>query len=313
MNSEKSLGLGKVNRDILDSIVFPYTQLYKKPLLDANVIKGDVAISHNVAIGTPLQTLGFFAFHYAASNVVMRFARPNFIATGIYLPLGSTEKELETIAIGLGEEAKTYRVKIVAGHTGVYKGLTAPLVSVTCLGRIVRKPDKPSLKDLVLIAGNIGKEAVWLKTLEKGYTQDEDESSWKLTPLPLGKALMDMRGVKLMHDVSEGGVAGALYEVAESVQFKLDVRSSNMPFYDDVKDLGEDPLKIPSYGALILIASGENPGKIINAAKKLGYPCSVIGSLEKGRGVFVDGARIEEVERTKLDEIYGSFKNTSNT
>ena len=141
-------------------------------MLDANIIKGDMVISHNLAIGVPLQTLGFFAFHYAVSNIAMRFAKPNFIVAGIYLPQGSTEKELEIIAIRLGEEVKKYGVKVVAGHTGVYKGLNAPLVSVTCLGRVVRKPDKPLLKDHILIAGDVGKEALWLRTLEKGYTQD---------------------------------------------------------------------------------------------------------------------------------------------
>ena len=312
MKSNKPLGLGKINRDILNSVVFPHIQLYKRPVLDANIIKGDTVISHNLAIGVPLPTLGFFAFHYAASNIAMRFARPNFIVTGIYLPPGSTENELEIIAIRLGEEAKKYGVKVVAGHTGVYKGLSAPLVSVTCLGRVIRKPNNPSLKDLILIAGDIGKEAIWLKTLEKGCTQAGNvEPSWKLTPLPVGIALTHIKNVKLMHDVSEGGVAGALYEVAESVPFKLRVDSHHISFYDGAKDLDEDPLKIPSYGALILIASEKGLDKILNTAKKLGYPCSVVGSLERGRGVFVDGIQIEGIKRTRLDEIYGSFKHIS--
>ena len=114
-----------------------------------------------------------------------------------------------------------------------------------------------------------------------------------------------------MHDVSEGGVAGALYEVAESVPFKLEINSNPMSFYDGAKDLGEDSLKIPSYGALILIASEKSLDKILNKAKELSYPCSIVGSLERGKGVFVDGIRIEGIKRTRLDEIYGSFKNIS--
>jgi hydrogenase maturation factor len=281
-------------------------------MLDANIIKGDTVISHNLAIGVPLQTLGFFAFHYAVSNVAMRFAKPNFVVVGIYLPQGSTEKELEIIAIRLGEEIEKYDVRVIAGHTGVYKGLNAPLVSVTCLGRVVRKPDRLLLKDHVLIAGDVGKEALWLRTLEKGCTQAGYlEPSWKLTPLPLANALMHLKDVKLMHDVSEGGVAGALYEVAESVPFKLEVHSNSISFYEGAKDLDEDPLKIPSYGALILLVGETGLANILNISKKLGYPCSVVGSLEKGKGLFIDGIMMEGIKRTRLDEIYGSFKHAS--
>lgn len=308
MNSNSPLGLGKVNRDVLNEIVFPHFQLFRRPTLDANVIRGNLAVSHNLAIGTPVETLGFFAFHYATSNVTMRFAKPGFITTGIYLPLKSTKKELEVIAAGLGEEERKYRVKVIAGHTGVYKGLSSPLVSVTCFGRVVRKPGKPSFKDLILIAGNIGEEAVWLKTLEKGGTEaGSAEPSWRLTPLPLGKALLNVKDVKLMHDVSEGGVAGALYEVAENVPYRLSVSSSSMPYHDRVKDSDEDPLRVPSYGALIIVAREKGLNKILNAAKKLHYPCAVVGSLERGRGLFIDGTRIEGITRTRMDEIYGSF------
>ena len=135
--------------------------------MDANIIHNDVAITHNLALDVPLQTLGFFAFHYVASNIAIRFARPKFMVTELYLPLGSTEEELKTIAKGLGDEARKYSVKIVAGHTGVYKGLSIPIVSSTCIGKVVRTPRKLSKKDVILIAGEVGKEAIWLKSLEE--------------------------------------------------------------------------------------------------------------------------------------------------
>lgn len=309
MKNNKTLELGKISQEALNSFVFPHIKLYKKPMLDANIIKQDTAISHNLAIGVPLSTLGFFAFHYAASNIAVCFARPIYIVTGIYLPPGSTERDLESIAIGLGEETEKYRVKIVAGHTGVYKGLSAALVSVTCIGRVLRKPEKLSVKDLILIAGDIGKEAIWLKTLKKGYKYRNIGITRKLTPLPLANALMRLKDVKLMHDISEGGVAGALYEVSKNVSLKLRVQSSPIPFYDGSKDLGEDPLKIPSYGALIIIASEKGLDKIFHTAKELDYPCAVIGNLDNGKGILIDGNRIERIKRTQIDEIYGSIKN----
>ncbi len=307
---DKPLGLGKVNRNTLDTIVFPHTPLCGKPSLDANVIGEDTAISLNVAVGTPLDTLGFFAFHYAASNVAMRFAKPSLAAAGIYLPLGSTERELETIATGFGEEAKKYHVKVAAGHVGTYRGVASPLVSVTCLGKIARRPDRPSQGDRIVVAGHVGKEAVWLKALGEGRTQEGNESFWRLTPLPLAASLRNTGGVKLMHDVSEGGVAGALHEVAESLSLRLSIRSGCMPFYEGAKDLSDDPLRIPSYGSLIVVASEEGLGGVERQAKRLSYPYAVVGRLERGKGLFIDEAQVKAVRRTRLDEIYGAFLDT---
>ena len=67
-------------------------------------------------------------------------------------------------------------------------------------------------------------------------------------------------------------------------------------------------MRIPSYDCLVVIASRESSGKIIKSSKSLGYSCSVVGSLEEGNGVFIDGIMVEGVKLTKLDEIYGSFR-----
>ncbi len=283
--------------------------LHKRPTLDANVVemRGETTFSHNLALGVPTKTLGFFAFHYSASNVAARFSRPEYLIDGIYLPPGSTEEDLRIIAKSLGDEARRYGVKVISGHTGVYKGLSIPLVSVTCFGRVLRKPKGPSSGDPIIIAGDVGAESAWLRSLtKKGRRAAREEELWrKMTPLPLSLKLAEEEGVELMHDVSEGGVVGGLYEVAESVKLRLKVRSDRIPYYEGAKNLGLTPLRVPSYGVLIAIIDGAFLDGILKICEKLGYPCSVVGKVEKGSGVFVDGIRVESIKRTDIDEIYG--------
>jgi hydrogenase maturation factor/predicted fused transcriptional regulator/phosphomethylpyrimidine kinase len=306
---ERKLGLGKVHGETLRHCVLSHIPLYREPSLDACItqLRGKIAISHNPALGLPLETLGFFAFHYAASNVAMRFARPKYIAVGINLPPKSTEEELRIITKNLAAEAKRYNVKVVAGHTGVYKGLNVPLVSVTCIGKVIKKQETLSSGDLIVAIGNVGAEAVWLQSLV-GATTIKSEKSWKkLTPLPPSLKLMNLKGVKLMHDASEGGVAGALYEIAEKVNLKLNVQSDLMPYHKEVKKLRQNQLRLPSYGVLVAIIEKNVLEAVSRVSRKIGYPCSVVGKVEKGHGAYVDSVKIEKIERTRLDEIYGTF------
>ena len=308
---DRALDLGKVRSDILKSSVFPYIPLYKPPTLDAAAVKisGNTVIAHNPALGTPLETLGFFGFHYSASNVAVRFARPAYMIVGLNLPPHSTEKDLRTIAKSLGAEADRYGVKAVGGHTGVYKGLSIPLVSMTCFGEQLRRPVHPIPGDLVVLVGEVGAEAVWLQSLAcRSASLSRGVKRWRtLTPLRAALNLAMVKDVRLMHDVSEGGVEAALHELAEHMTLKLEVESDSLPYHPKARRLREDLLRIPSYGVLIAVARKDAFDKIARVCKDAGYLCAEVGKTSKGRGAYVDGVRVRGIERTALDQIYGGF------
>ena len=306
---KKKLDLGKVYGDTLEKAVLSCMPIYKEASLDANTIqtRGKIAISHNPALGLPLETLGFFAFHYAASNVAMRFARPKYIIIGINLPPESTEEELKTITKNLGAEAKRYGVEVVAGHTGVYKGINVPLVSATCIGNVVRRPEPTSHGDPVVILGSVGAEAIWLQSLADS-TDLKKEDAWRqLTPLPPALELLKLDGIRFLHDVSEGGAIGAVYDISRKTKLKLSLRSDLMPFAKGVENLRSDPLRSPSYGVLVAVIKKNTWPMVLRISRKMGYACSLVGKILKGNGAYIDGVRVENIERTRLDEIYGTF------
>ena len=306
--SEKyqTLGLGKVSREVLERSVFPYLPLADTPRLDGGVIlcQGEVVVAHSPSIGVPLESLGFFAFHYAASNVAARFARPKHLVTGIYLPVGSEVRDLETIARGLGDEARRYGVTVVAGQTATYVGIEAPLVTATCLGESVGSPVDPAHGDAIYVIGEVGGEAAWLKGLSMGVGGDE----WRgFTPLPIMLRLQGIFGMTLMHDISEGGVKSGLLEVSEALGVRLDVATDDVRLAEGVLSLDEDPLRLPTYGAMVALAgSGAGEG-VEEACGELGVPCSRVGVIGAGEGLFVDGEAVRRLDRVDLDWLYGSF------
>jgi hydrogenase maturation factor len=301
------LGLGKVTRDIFERCVLPYIPLEGNLELDGSTVnlQGRTVIAHSPSIGVPPEPLGFFAFHYAACNVAVRFGKPRYISTGIYLPLNSTEEDLIMIVKSLGSEAKKYGVKIVAGQTATYYGLEIPFVSTTCLGEVVKVSLKPNIGDKIFLVGKIGGEAVWLKRLSEGRSTDHWRS---FTPYPAILELQNVEGVKVMHDVSEGGVKGALVEVLRDIHLGLSFSSGNLSYAEDTNELEQDVLRAPTYGTLIVAASQNAMESVFETCSKLGYQCTELGALLKRTGLRVDGDLVEPNARGYIDELYGVFK-----
>ena len=301
------LGLGKVSREVFERSVLPYIPLDRELELDGATVSltDKTVIAHSPSIGVPLEALGFFAFHYAASNVACRFGVPTHMITGIYLPLKTRESDLKIIAKSLGDEARKYGVVIVAGQTATYYGLEIPFVSTTCLGEQKRKPSKLCVGDMVLLVGEVGGEAVWITGLSRGAEDDR----WRdFTVLPKIRAISDVEGVKLLHDVSEGGVKGAVGEVLRSFGLGLSFDSSSLAYVRGAQKLEQDLLRAPTYGTLIAIVDPSSVDEVKKRCGVIGAHVSILGALLEKEGLTVDGTRVEEQARIEIDELYGSFR-----
>jgi hydrogenase maturation factor len=307
MAFDDPLELGKVSDQVMRRSVFPFLPLECAPALDGGVIslEGNTVVSHSPSIGVPFESLGFFGFHYAASNVAVKFAEPRHMIVGIYLPLKTRERDLRTIVRELGGEASRYGVTITAGQTATYNGLRIPLLTATCLGTETRKPEKPEEGDVVYVVGSLGAESVWLKKASKGTISEE----WRnLTPLPAALRLQEVEGVRLMHDVSEGGLKKALKEAVEALRIEIKIDSGMIPYEDGVDELGVDVLRAPSYGSIIVFSKPDSSGRIEEVCGDMGVPFKAAGSIGAQVGLYIDGEKIERLDRVYLDELYGSFR-----
>ncbi len=299
------LGLGKVTREVFMRTVLPNIPVEKDIELDGatTALTENTVIAHSPSIGVPLEALGFFAFHYSASNVANKFGKPTHLISGIYLPLKTSEDDLETIVKTLGGEARKYGVTITAGQTATYYGIEIPLLTATCMGEALRSPSKPSTGDKVILVGEIGGEAVWLNNIAKGI---EDNSWRRYTPLPSILTLQPVKAVKMMHDVSEGGITGSLLEISNSLGMGLNVDTDKIIYANGTDGLDGDLLRAPTYGALIVISDKDGVSDVLRRCSEKGIPCSVIGEVH-GSGLTIDGEQVSEQKRVEMDEIYGSF------
>ena len=99
-----------------------------------------------------------------------------------------------------------------------------------------------------------------------------------------------------------------MLELSEGLGVRLDVTTYDVRLAEGVLSLGEDPLRLPTYGALVALTRWEAAEAVERACVELGVPCSKVGVVEAGGGLIVDGKKVDHLERVDLDRLYGSFR-----
>jgi len=113
-------------------------------------------------------------------------------------------------------------------------------------------------------------------------------------------------GATAMHDVTEGGVLGALWELAEASGVGLRIYEDKIPVRPETQaiceEFGLNPLKLISSGCM-LITCRDGQG-MLEALNREGIPASIIGEVvEEGR-TLVSGEREEPIDPPESDELY---------
>jgi len=253
--------------------------------LDAHEFGNDFLVSEAPAVGLPTSTLPFFATSYAVGNLLAAFAKPEFIVDVITLPPGSCDLASNLLE-GVREAASTFQVELAGGHTGCYEGIELPLITVTSFGKKTRDRKLPSPGDPVVLVGEPLLESRWLRWL---VGESVDSVDWKsLTPVPALRKLMEFEAVKLAHDVSEGGIAGALSELSARYGLGLELSRFAMNIGDELSE--------PSYGTALAVVSSEKEETLIEWLKQRGISANRIATLGEGNPEF---------SRAKLTELYG--------
>ncbi len=290
------MNIGKISSEELARIL-SYLPLSGKPGLDSNTLD-NLVVSQNPAIGVPTEYLGFFAYHYAASNIAVSLAKPEYALLEVLVPPDFQLEELEKIFEAFGREAKKYNTLVVGGHTGRYKGLNLPLASVTVFGRKVREKVPPKVGDRIVLIGVIGLEAAWLL--------GEEIEVKDLTPLPAALSLQELSCIKFMHDISEGGLLASLLDISRVYNVRINISQKEIPVYPHIPG-DYDPLVLPSYGSIVAVIPEDSEVELEAFCRDREIEHHIIGEVTGiGYGVYVeDRGLFRSPERSIIDYLYG--------
>lgn len=264
--------------------------------------------------------IGKLAIQITANDLASSGAEPIGVMLTILLPDGTREIALKRIMEQMEQACREAHIQIMGGHTEVTKAVNQPLVSVTGVGKAKRDQlvttagAKPGM-DIVLTKW-IGIEGTTILAKER---EDELKKFFPASFVDVAisfeqylsvvpeAAVAVKSGVRAMHDVTEGGIYGALWEMAEASGVGLEIDLKKIPIRQETVEICEyfdvNPYGLISSGAMLMAA---DDGKVlVDALRQGGIEATVIGKATEGNDrVIMREAERRFLEPPKTDELY---------
>jgi hydrogenase maturation factor len=237
----------------------------------------------------------------------------------ILAPPEACEEDIKRIMEEAGEAAAALGVEIIGGHTEVTSAVNRIVISTTALGkvlkdRIVRSSGAQTGDDVIMTkwAGLEGTSIIAADKEKKlaDILSAEDIETAKsfiehISVVEEGVTAGEF-GASSMHDVTEGGILGAAWEIAESSGKGIDVYLDEITVCEVTRKLcdvfGIDPYKLISSGSMLITT--KNGAELVRILKEKGIPSAIIGSItEKGRNIIKNGITLP-LSPPDVDELF---------
>ena len=254
--------------------------------------EGYIFVCSTDPITAAKENAGRLAVAVTANDLASAGAEPVALMLTILLPEGSDEELLSSIMSEVSEQAALLNIEITGGHTEVTDTVVRPLLSVTGIGR-VKKESFVSTggahpgEDLIVTKA-IGIEGTYIIASEH-----EEELSKRLPKSLIKRAqgfvddisvvkeglIAGKYGVSAMHDITEGGIYGALWELCEASGVGCEVDIKRIPVRQETIEIAEvfglDPCKLISSGSMLISCRDGNG--LLSELSKAGIEASYIG------------------------------------
>lgn len=338
--------IGKFSLDLIEKIVYPRLGAKRAEVLVGPGHGRDNAVIRLgcnqvlVATADPLSVIpalglkdsAYLSVHLLASDLATCGFSPRFMMVNLSLPLRMKNEEFEEYWTCLNFECRKLGIAIVGGHTGRYVGSDYTVVGGGVMMTLA--PEKKYLASnmskpgdaLIMTKGTaIATTAIlsraFPKTIEKAYGASFLKKArlylrqFSVVEDALTAASVGLRdkGVTAMHDVTEGGLLGALYELSEASKIGLEIQLSDVIITQEAKlvcDLFNlSPYSTLSEGTLIIAAKPEKAQKVLQALELKGIKSRIIGKVtdaRDGRWIKREG-RKEPLAKPSADPYWKAY------
>jgi hydrogenase expression/formation protein HypE len=248
--------------------------------------------------GQPLEMYGWYTVHIGASDVAVMGVRPEFMTYTLLMPPETPEEDFKTIVNSIHKTAKDLEITIVGGHTGFYPGFASPTVggitvfSIADKGNYVTPKGARPGNDVVLTKGpaieavgilSVLREEELIEKYSTSVVKKAQKLSGKMSVVKDALTAMETGGVTAMHDATEGGVIGGLFEVANASGVGMEIDETKFIYPEEIKAVCEafniDSVAAIAEGSLILTSESSYTEKILKRLKKEHINASIIGKV----------------------------------
>lgn len=322
--------IGKLPNHLLEEIVFKNIKNRRKEVLVGAAIGEDNAIidfgdeicalSTDPITGTT-KHIGKLAVYISCNDVSSSGAEPIGIMLTILAPPTVTEKDIETIMKEAGEAAKELNVEIIGGHTEITDAVNRVVVSSTVIGKQKKEnmihSKKAKVGDKILMTKYAAIEGTTILAKElRDYLIDkigeekiqEARNMYKHISVMKEGIICGKVGVNYMHDITEGGILGAVWEAAVAIGKGVKIYEDLIPIKDVTKEIANilniDPYRLISSGSMLIIVDEEKVDLLKEELGKDDIKVTEIGEVVE-EGIYMQKKNeLVEIDPPSSDELY---------
>lgn len=321
--------IGKLNNEQLKSIIMDSIQYKREDVVlrsgigedCAGIQYGDeVCLLTTDPITGAANEVGRLAVHISCNDIASNGTAPIALLITILAPESTTEEDLKLIMTQAHEEATKLNVEIVGGHTEITNAVNRIVVSTTAVGKQpvseLFSNSNIHLGDLIVMTKSAGLEGTGIIAYEKDelkqvLSADEiKEAKDMLDHLSVVKEgiIAGKIGVTSMHDITEGGLLGAVWEVCEGVKMGAVIKYENINIPEVTQKICNyyniNPLRLISSGTMLVTVSPDKLDRLIQALEEDGIPCAVIGEITSKDVYLERRGRLTYVTPPDSDDLY---------
>jgi hydrogenase maturation factor len=336
-----SLSLGKLPPGVMQRLLLRMTGASSKRIvvapslgLDFGVVrlgkgakKGGYLIVSSDPITGVRERAGEYAVNVSANDVATSGNKPELMQSIVLLPEDASEADVRKLSADMNKTAKRLGIAIVGGHTELTPGLHRPIVVTTAFAIAdayvtaagAHDGDTLMMTKSAGVEGTaiLGTDSEFNKGLDRATVASASRYFGKLSVVEEAVSAYKTGEVHAMHDCTEGGVLGAVYEMAAASKLGIDVAEKRVPVSKETRricsSVGVDPLKLISSGALLLAVERGREARVTEAIVSAGSSATSIGRFTRGRVILARAGSKVELTTAPTDEIWRLHRRSPET
>lgn len=337
--------IGKISPEIFKELIFPRlgakdekTIVGPQHGVDVGIVEiGDKAVSFTcdpvfIVPEYGWEKAAWFAINIIASDSVTSGLKPKYLSIDLNLPIEMTKEQLTIVWDVIHRECQRLGIAIITGHTARYENCHYPMVGGATIVGIGEKNEyvTPALAragDKIIITKGPAIEAsgifasMFPSLIEKEFghefNQRAQEIFYKMSVVEdaLTAVTVGVRdnGVSAMHDATECGIWGGLYELAQAANLGVKVEKEKILIEDCVPEIckyfGIDPYASISEGTLIITCREHKASQVVKALSEKGIKSSIVGELTNldGGMILMNKGVEQKLEHPIVDPFWKAF------
>ena len=345
---DMNLPVGKLKHDLLKQLLPKHSKsagLVVGPQLGEDAAVMELGDNYLVATSDPItfatEDIGWYVVCVNSNDIAAMGAVPKWLLVTLLLPEDATTPAMvRDIMAQITEACQAFNIALCGGHTEVTPAVTQPVVIGQMMG-VTHKDflftsSDARVADVLILTKGLGIEATAIIAREceeqlreqyntrfleqaKNYLMDPGISVLKDAQIAIATG-----GVHAMHDVTEGGVATAAYELATAAELGVIVYSDKLlgssALYGNITRtlcdmFGLNPLGVISSGAMLIAAEPEKGEAICRSLGEASISADIIGKFlpsEDGLWLADSTGTQQPLPIFETDEIAKLFSSNSN-